>query len=295
MSETAQFTRALFRIMTGPDKDKPPFPVHFNPTSLSYVITNTLAQQEKSTQQYVSQSTGKLTLDLVFDTTHDGQDVRSHTVKVAKLMKPNERIPAVVKFEWGAYSFQGVVEGYKETIDFFSPDGVPLRATLNLTLSSQSEVFAGGDSNGHMQVGGSLTAEPLELFVPKPLERKPRGSPSDVAARAGAPGAARDIAVANGSDTLRFAKAGPLTVSATSAHAPAVGFGGSSAPPRAERTSARADLQKLSRPEETSGPTDGRGAGFIVGGEAKASGAASLRSDVGSAASLRARIHFPGG
>ena len=65
-------------------------PVHFNPASLQYTITNTLENKGSgnSKKQYVTQSSGKLTFDLVFDTTHNGEDVRLYTGKVAKLMEP---------------------------------------------------------------------------------------------------------------------------------------------------------------------------------------------------------------
>lgn len=57
----------------------------------------------------------------------------------------------MVLFEWGSFKFQGLVESYKETIDFFAPTGVPLRASINLTLASQDKVFEslsqGSDKN----------------------------------------------------------------------------------------------------------------------------------------------------
>lgn len=293
MSEDAEFTRALFRIVTGPDQGKT-IDVHFNPTSLQFTIANTLQQQEQSVQQYVSQSTGKLTMDLVFDTTHDGQDVRNHTVKMAKLMEPTERIPPTVKFEWGSYAFQGLVEAYKETLEFFSPGGVPLRASINLGLTSQEQVFAGG-SDKKMNVRGSLTPEPVEMFVPKPLENRPRGSPFDIAMRAGAPGAARAIAAANGVDSLRFASAGPLTVSGGAVRTGPVGFSAPVSLPAAERTRASVDLRRLTRSREDAGLATDRDATFSLGGAAHVDGPASLRADVGQNASLRSRVRFEGG
>ncbi len=40
-----------------------------------------------------------------------------------------------------ANTFKGVVEQYKDTIDFFAASGVPLRASINLTLASQDVEF----------------------------------------------------------------------------------------------------------------------------------------------------------
>ncbi len=105
MPET-QFIKATFKVRGG---DRDPIPVHFNPQTLQYAITNTLKNSGSgnSTKQYVSESTGKLTMELVYDTTDSGEDVRLHTVRVAELMEPSEseKTPPVVEFEWGLYKF----------------------------------------------------------------------------------------------------------------------------------------------------------------------------------------------
>ena len=107
--------------------------VHFNPASLQYTVSNTLKDQGSGSKkkQYVSQTTAKLTMDLVFDTTATGEDVRETTDKMAKLLKPHgpsgKQVPPLVEFGWGVYRFTGMVEQYKETLDFFAAGGVPLR------------------------------------------------------------------------------------------------------------------------------------------------------------------------
>ena len=115
--------------------------VHFNPASLQYTVSNTLKDEGSGAKkkQFVSQTTAKLTMDLVFDTTATGEDVRETTDKMAKLLKPHgpsgKQVPPLVEFGWGVYRFTGMVEQYKETLDFFAASGVPLRASVNLTLS----------------------------------------------------------------------------------------------------------------------------------------------------------------
>ena len=100
--------------------------VHFNPASLQYTVSNTLKDQGSGAKkkQYVSQTTAKLTMDLVFDTTDTGEDVRATTDKMAKLLKPHgpsgKQVPPLVEFGWGVYRFTGMVEQYKETLDFFA-------------------------------------------------------------------------------------------------------------------------------------------------------------------------------
>ncbi|HEX6036946.1 hypothetical protein [Longimicrobium sp.] len=222
MSQDTEFLRACFRILTG-TRTGETIDVHFNPVSLQYAVQNTMQQSGGGAQQYVTQSTGKLTMDLVFDTSMQGTDVRNTTIRVARLMQPENRIPPVVRFEWGAYKFEGTVESYKETIDFFSPNGVPLRASLNLTLAAKTEqVFAGG-SDKTSGVSGNLTATAVE--VPSPdLRRDPsqergaggsqRGSPQQAATRAGNPSAARAVAAMNGAESMRFGTGGSLNLAA---------------------------------------------------------------------------------
>ena len=66
-------------------------PVSFNPEKLDLTITNAISQNngrnKREPPQFVTSSTAKLSVELIFDTTTDGSDVRSLTVEVAKLMK----------------------------------------------------------------------------------------------------------------------------------------------------------------------------------------------------------------
>lgn len=211
---------ATFETMTGP---KVTVPVHFNPASLQHTVSNTLKEEGKGAKkkQYVSQTTAKLTMDLTFDTTDSGEDVRITTNKMAQLLQPvaegqSKKVPPVVKFSWGAYSFSGMVEQYKETIDFFAAGGLPLRSSINLTLSSQDVSFEGGTSSEHASVDADLAPEPVVLAD----DGGPQGGPQGAASRAGDPRAARAIAAANGSASLRFGAGGGLAVGASAS----VGF-----------------------------------------------------------------------
>src|SRR5262249_7367746 len=101
--------RAMFLPQSGRLKDTQ-IPVHFNPATLQYTITNTLKDEGrgKKKKQHVSKSSAKLTMDLVFDTTGTGVDVRVNTAQLAGLMEPDkadENSPPIVLFDWGAYSF----------------------------------------------------------------------------------------------------------------------------------------------------------------------------------------------
>ncbi|WP_291991219.1 hypothetical protein [Candidatus Accumulibacter sp. ACC007] len=211
---------ATFETMTGPSVQ---VSVHFNPASLQHTVSNTLKEEGRGAKkkQYVSQTTAKLTMDLVFDTTGTGEDVRITTNEMAKLLQPipegqSKKVPPVVKFSWGAYSFTGMVEQYKETIDFFASGGLPLRSSINLTLSSQDVTFEGGTSNNRASVDDVRGPEPVVIAD----DDGPRGGAQGAANKAGDPRAARGIAAANGAASLRFGAGGGLAVGASAS----VGF-----------------------------------------------------------------------
>jgi hypothetical protein len=126
--------------------------VQFNPTTLQYSLQNTLEKRSRDANaaQFVSQSSAKLELDLLFDSTHDGADVRVQTRKLRDFLKPQANqndAPPVVGFAWGTFRFKGVAESFRETLDFFSSEGVPLRSTIKLTLAAQSarDIFTDED------------------------------------------------------------------------------------------------------------------------------------------------------
>ena len=135
----------LYRVTKGPepnDDDPSVLTVQFNPTTLAYTVQNTLKQPEKDPRaaQYVSQTSAKLELDLIFDSTHDGHDVRAETMRIREFLdagehKPPEKAaPPVIGFRWGAFKFKGYIEQFRESLEFFSSDGVPLRSAVKLSL-----------------------------------------------------------------------------------------------------------------------------------------------------------------
>ena len=209
--------------------------VHFNPTSLVYSVENATPQQggDPKSRQFAGQFTGKLTMDLQFDTTGTGDDVRIITNQVANFLQPagstnppggspqpaatgNTPDPAkaqpVVSFEWGSYSFQGVMESFRETIDFFSAEGVPMRALVSVGLARQDQALTEDGLTKTSNVAGSLV---------------PTGSGGSVQAMAslgGDPSAARQLASANGLVSTRFTAGASLQVDAGVQLKPAAGF-----------------------------------------------------------------------
>src|SRR5262245_26406104 len=147
--------------------------VQFNPETLKVTFANQLVQPEGGDQasgnagrQFVGAGTTKLALQLWFDVTAMEEDpvddVRRLTRKVIFFMTPQksdadrkQRVPPGVRFLWGSFIFDGMVEGLEQSLEFFSPDGKPLRAAVTLTLSQQKilETTFEGDGRVPAQPG----------------------------------------------------------------------------------------------------------------------------------------------
>jgi Contractile injection system tube protein len=129
--------------------------VQFNPETLKVTFASQIVQPQGGDQaagnagrQFVGAGTTKLALQLWFDVTamqkDPVDDVRRLTQQVTYFMKPqksdqdpNKLAPPGLRFQWGSFLFDGMVEGIEETLEFFSPDGKPLRASISLTVSQQ--------------------------------------------------------------------------------------------------------------------------------------------------------------
>lgn len=109
--------------------------------------------------QFVRGQTETLTLDLFFDSTETGmaegaKPVTEQTDKFYQLIKIDRKThaPPVCRFVWGRGGFPGsrltgdwssqnrtngfqcIVESVRQRFSLFNPEGVPLRATLTVTL-----------------------------------------------------------------------------------------------------------------------------------------------------------------
>jgi hypothetical protein len=127
--------------------------VQFNPESLkvsfaNQVVPPTGAGDQKGTPafQFVGAGSTKLSLQLWFDVTampepKPDDDVRKYTQKVAYFITPQPKdkqfVPPAVRFQWGSFKFDGIMESLEESLEFFSNDGRPLRASMTMNLSQQ--------------------------------------------------------------------------------------------------------------------------------------------------------------
>ena len=151
------------------------FDVQFNPESLKVNFTNQKAGGEQpggSPIQFVGTGATKLALELFFDVTVPveqggnkvANDVRTLTADIAYFMKAetavegqeNAYVPPGIRFSWGSFLFEGVMDSMDETLEYFSDDGRPLRATVSIALSRQEITFIRPnpvDATGNSPIG----------------------------------------------------------------------------------------------------------------------------------------------
>jgi hypothetical protein len=140
--------------------------VQFNPESMKVTFANQVAEPKGGDQkagtagrQFVGAGTTKLALTLWFDVTAMAQnpvdDVRRLTADILFFMTPQEAetdkkklAPPGTRFSWGSFIFDGMVEGLEESLEFFSPAGKPLRASITLTLAQQKILVSKFDGTG---------------------------------------------------------------------------------------------------------------------------------------------------
>ena len=240
--------------------------VQFNPASLKVSLSNTLKENPRNgnsrAAQYVDKSSSSLSIELLFDTTYIdadveqvytqraqsegrtrenievGSDVRLLTKRIAdRFIKPVRsgnrlRAPKRCLFQWGAFEFLGLVESFEETLDFFSPEGRPLRASVALSLKEDRYQFRNREVDQAARETPTLTstgnansnddnANPDGNGAARPNQNStpvPGGSDNK-------PGNWRDTALFNGVENPRLPSASVLAVPTLSAGA-SIGLGG---------------------------------------------------------------------
>ena len=116
--------------------------VLFNPTEYSLEKSNEFASinipgLKSPLLQFSRGNLETLSMDLFFDTYEKNIDVRTYTSRVTDLMKidPEIHAPPILMFVWGTFTFTCVLARATKKFTLFSPEGIPLRATLNVTFN----------------------------------------------------------------------------------------------------------------------------------------------------------------
>jgi hypothetical protein len=122
--------------LTRKDKESVKVPFLFNPKELSIEKSNQYSEVNipglpSPIFQFVRGNARSVTMDLFFDTYEQGKDVR---------IDSDLHAPPVCIFIWGAFIFQCIIERVSKRFTMFLPEGVPVRATLSVTLKEYREV-----------------------------------------------------------------------------------------------------------------------------------------------------------
>lgn len=145
MPETAQ-TKAYLTTETDLT-----IPCMFNPTELSITRSNSWTGEsapgrDAPEMTYDGGEAATMSIELLFDTTHEGKPVTNYTNQMLDLMKidtslagydaaKNNGRPPWVKFNWGKMaSFKAIIEQIDIKFTYFSSTGMPLRANVDLDL-----------------------------------------------------------------------------------------------------------------------------------------------------------------
>ena len=113
-------------------------------------------------------------------------------------------VPSRIRFIWGTFVFTGYIETLQETLDYFSPEGVPLRSTVAISISQQQRLDdqRTDEAADRVRAATNNRIDDTQLAIDgdAPLEDA-----------AGTPAAARSLGAANGVANLRQPKLGTLT------------------------------------------------------------------------------------
>jgi len=206
--------------------------VQFNPETLKVSYTNPVGsangrrdEGDKGAAQTPASGTAKLSAQLWFDVTAPmpvgvaaADDVRKLTQDLIFFVLPRDRGPndpptsaPGVRFRWGSFQFDGIVDSLEESLEYFSSDGHPLRASVSLGISqTQTQKVTilptgGGVPGGAGLPGGGLPAGTSPLAI-----ASAGASLQQMASAAGAGGDWQSIAAANGIENPRLLAPGQV-------------------------------------------------------------------------------------
>jgi hypothetical protein len=177
-------TKAVFINLEGGG----PFQVQYNPTAFQYDKAVTWQEHEAqgtdkpSPIEFQKNSPATLSMDLLFDTTNEGGDVREKWVNgilflTNPMVKPSKgeagkldkKRPPRVTFMWSSFKFTGVIASANVTYLMFASSGTPVRANrqrLRVHLVLVLGFFLGGLMGAlGFKYWGYITTVPLAALL----------------------------------------------------------------------------------------------------------------------------------
>jgi Contractile injection system tube protein/LysM domain len=150
---------------------------HFNPNEISISKSNKWEPESSAGTAlpdvfFKGEGARSLTLSLVFDSYEARTDVREDTNKVLRLMdSPEDRSkssthtrPPHVMFRWGTFeTFPAVITQLTQKFSLFLETGLPVRATLSVTLQEVPQEAVKNQAKGQNPTSRAAGAERVRL------------------------------------------------------------------------------------------------------------------------------------
>lgn len=163
MADRPYTAKAAIVTTSGP---YPPVVCHFNPSELQITreinwVDNEGAGEDAPDKVFAGGKAQDLTMDLLFDTTSDGADVRLSYITLLKIaeidaQKTNPKTgkgePPTCQFHWGLFlSFTAAISKISQKFTMFKPNGTPVRATVTVTFTGVKEKIPGQNPTSHSE------------------------------------------------------------------------------------------------------------------------------------------------
>ncbi len=139
-------SKAKFVVLDGELKGTEVY-LQFNPSSYSFEESNEFSEKRLMglkgvIHQFTGSKTADLSLDLLFDSTSQGGDVRDLLKPLEKLSGIDRELhaPPPCRFIWGSFSYDGIVTGVKREFTYFYHNGIPGRVKVALSLKPYKKV-----------------------------------------------------------------------------------------------------------------------------------------------------------
>ena len=139
-------SKAKFTIIAGIHLGKE-IPVQYNPSK--YIVEDSNEFSEKklmglkgAIDQFTGSKKSDLSLELLFDSTSLGKDVRDLIKPLDYIVNIDNELhaPPPCNFSWGSFNFMGIVSSLKKDFTYFYHNGIPARVKITITLKPYDDV-----------------------------------------------------------------------------------------------------------------------------------------------------------
>ena len=139
-------SKAKFTVLKGTNQDKE-IVLQYNPSQYSVEDNNEFSEKKLMglkgvIHQFTGTKKSDLSLELMFDSTSLGKDVRELIKPLDTILKIDSELhaPPPCNFSWGSFSFNGIVSNLRKDFTYFYHNGIPARVKVSLTLKPYDDV-----------------------------------------------------------------------------------------------------------------------------------------------------------